>query len=128
MSEPVAKVLNEARAEKRRVIAVGTTAVRTLETVHDAAGLFQAGRGESSLFIYPGYRFKAIDALITNFHLPDSTPLLLANAFYGGTPMTLSCSKTLMKKPSAKATDSILTATPCSSNDPFDYAQGLKTF
>ncbi len=85
VSEGVAKALNAARQEKRRVIAVGTTVVRTLESVSDSGGQFQPGRGESSLFIYPGYHFKAVDALITNFHLPDSTPLLLANAFHGGT-------------------------------------------
>jgi S-adenosylmethionine:tRNA ribosyltransferase-isomerase len=53
--------------------------------VCDAQGVFHSGKGESNLFIYPGYRFKAVDALITNFHLPDSTPLLLACAFYGFT-------------------------------------------
>jgi S-adenosylmethionine:tRNA ribosyltransferase-isomerase len=84
--EEVARALNKAREEGRRIIAVGTTAVRTLETICDAAGQFHSGQGESELFIYPGYRFKAVDALITNFHLPDSTPLLLASAFYGGTP------------------------------------------
>jgi len=84
VSQPTVDVLNKARKEKRRIIAVGTTSVRTLETVYNESGHFHAGRGDSSLFIYPGYRFKAIDALITNFHLPDSTPLLLACAFYGG--------------------------------------------
>jgi S-adenosylmethionine:tRNA ribosyltransferase-isomerase len=83
VSDVVADELTCARRESRRVIAVGTTAVRTLETICDAHGVYQAGRGETSLFIYPGYRFKAVDALVTNFHLPDSTPLLLACAFYG---------------------------------------------
>jgi len=82
VSEIVAEELNAARREHRRLIAVGTTAVRTLETVCDASGVFHGGRGAADLFIYPGYRFKAVDALITNFHLPDSTPLLLACAFY----------------------------------------------
>jgi S-adenosylmethionine:tRNA ribosyltransferase-isomerase len=86
VSELVVRDLNQARREGRRIVAVGTTAVRTLETVCDAAGIFHAGRGSAELFIYPGYRFKAVDALITNFHLPDSTPLLLACAFYGGNP------------------------------------------
>ena len=81
VSEEAARVLNLARQEKRRIVAVGTTAVRTLESIVDDQGVFHAGKGESSLFIYPGYRFKAVDALITNFHLPDSTPLLLACAF-----------------------------------------------
>ena len=83
ISAETAKVLNEARAGGRRIIGIGTTVVRTLETVADDAGVIHHGRGESDLFIIPGYRFKSIDALITNFHLPDSTPLLLANAFYG---------------------------------------------
>ncbi len=82
VTEDAARTLNAARQEKRRIIAVGTTAVRTLESIVDDQGLFHAGKGESSLFIYPGYRFKAVDALITNFHLPDSTPLLLACAFF----------------------------------------------
>lgn len=83
VSEIVADELTQARREGRRIIAVGTTAVRTLETIGDAHGVYQAGQGETSLFIYPGYRFKAVDALVTNFHLPDSTPLLLACAYYG---------------------------------------------
>jgi S-adenosylmethionine:tRNA ribosyltransferase-isomerase len=83
VSESTARELNKARKEKRRVIAVGTTAVRTLETVCDPAGHFRSGRGQADLFIYPGYKFKAVDALITNLHLPDSTPLLLACAFFG---------------------------------------------
>lgn len=77
-----ARVLNAVRANSGRIIAVGTTAVRTLESVADDKGMFRAGEGETSLYIYPGYPFKAIDGLVTNFHLPDSTPLLLANAFY----------------------------------------------
>jgi S-adenosylmethionine:tRNA ribosyltransferase-isomerase len=82
VSPEAAERLNRARAEGRRIVAVGTTVVRTLETVCDPDKGFQGACGESDLFIVPGYRFKAIDALITNFHLPDSTPLLLANAFY----------------------------------------------
>jgi len=86
VSETVAGELRRARAEGRRIVAVGTTVVRTLETVSDTGGICRAGQGESSLYIYPGYHFKAVDALITNFHLPDSTPLLLACAFYGHRP------------------------------------------
>jgi len=86
VSEVVAADLNAARREGRRIVAVGTTAVRTLETVCDPEGKFHAGSGQASLYIYPGYQFKAVDALITNFHLPDSTPLLLANAFYAFKP------------------------------------------
>jgi S-adenosylmethionine:tRNA ribosyltransferase-isomerase len=69
----------------KRVIPVGTTAVRTLETLAEADPNFSAipSRGEASLFIYPGRPFKAVDALVTNFHQPDSTPILLASAFAG---------------------------------------------
>jgi S-adenosylmethionine:tRNA ribosyltransferase-isomerase len=84
VTEAVARELNQAREAGRRIIAVGTTVVRALETICDAQGTFHAGSGQADLFIYPGYRFKAVDALVTNFHLPDSTPLLLACAFYGG--------------------------------------------
>jgi S-adenosylmethionine:tRNA ribosyltransferase-isomerase len=77
--------LTAARKEGRRIVAVGTTSVRTLESVWDElSGEFRSGSAGTNLFIYPGYRFKAVDALVTNFHLPHSTPLLLANAFYGG--------------------------------------------
>ncbi len=85
LSEATANTLTDARRKGRRIIAVGTTAVRTLETTSDGHGGYRAGRGKADLFIYPGYQFKGVDALITNFHLPDSTPLLLACAFYGGT-------------------------------------------
>jgi S-adenosylmethionine:tRNA ribosyltransferase-isomerase len=83
VSGATAEELNKARREKRRIIALGTTATRTLETVCDRKGIFHPGQGQADLFIYPGYQFRAVDALITNFHLPDSTPLLLACAFYG---------------------------------------------
>lgn len=84
VSEKAAQAFNQARQEGRRIIAVGTTAVRTLETICNEKGQFRSGNGETNLFIYPGYPFKAVDALITNFHLSDSTPLLLASAFYRG--------------------------------------------
>ena len=76
-----AALLTQARRQGRRIIAVGTTVVRTLETIWDDQEGYRPQEGESNLFIYPGYRFRGIDGLITNFHLPDSTPLLLANAF-----------------------------------------------
>jgi S-adenosylmethionine:tRNA ribosyltransferase-isomerase len=76
-----AQAIQTARAAGGRVIAVGTSAVRTLETFFSQED--QAERGYSDLFIYPGYRFKAVDMLLTNFHLPRSTPLLLASAFAG---------------------------------------------
>ena len=81
--ETTAVAVNQAKAQKRRVIAVGTTVVRCLETVADEEGRIQAGAGTTDLFIYPGYRFKVIDALITNFHLPRSTLLMLVAAFAG---------------------------------------------
>jgi S-adenosylmethionine:tRNA ribosyltransferase-isomerase len=83
LTEPVAAAINVAKAEGRRVIAVGTTAVRTLETCAEPDGRLQAGNGSCELFIYPGYRFKAVDALITNFHLPESTLLMLVAALVG---------------------------------------------
>lgn len=72
-----------ARIQGGRVIAVGTTAMRALETVSDAQGQPQPWQGETRLFIYPGYRFRCADALITNFHLPESTLLMLVAAFAG---------------------------------------------
>jgi S-adenosylmethionine:tRNA ribosyltransferase-isomerase len=75
--------VNAARRAGGRVVAVGTTVTRTLETLADDAGRLSPGAGETSLFVTPGYRFRAVDALLTNFHLPRSTPLLLAAAFAG---------------------------------------------
>jgi S-adenosylmethionine:tRNA ribosyltransferase-isomerase len=72
-----------ARATGKRVVAVGTTVVRTLEFAADAQGRLAAGSGSCDLFIYPGFCFKGVDALITNFHLPKSTLLMLASAFAG---------------------------------------------
>ncbi len=80
VSEEAASALNRAKREGRRVICVGTTSVRTLETVTDESGFVHAGTGETSIFIYPPYRFKCVDALITNFHLPESTLLMLVSA------------------------------------------------
>jgi S-adenosylmethionine:tRNA ribosyltransferase-isomerase len=78
-----ADALNGVRARGGRVIAVGTTSVRTLETVAAPDGQVQPGDGWTDIFIYPGYRFKAVDAMITNFHLPKSTLLMLISAFAG---------------------------------------------
>ena len=75
--------INAARSRGGRVVAVGTTSVRTLEYASDAHGQVTAGNGSCDLFIYPGYRFKVVDALITNFHLPKSTLLMLVAAFAG---------------------------------------------
>jgi S-adenosylmethionine:tRNA ribosyltransferase-isomerase len=87
VSEVAARIINERRTAGGRVWAVGTTVVRTLETVADDSGQVRAGAGETALFIYPPYRFKAVDALITNFHLPRSTLLMLVAAFGGHTPV-----------------------------------------
>ena len=78
-----ANQINSARNAGYRVVAVGTTCVRTLEFVSDSAGYVRAENGCCDLFIYPGYRFKAVDAMITNFHLPQSTLLMLVSAFAG---------------------------------------------
>jgi S-adenosylmethionine:tRNA ribosyltransferase-isomerase len=78
-----ADMINSARKAGHRVVAVGTTCVRTLEFVSDSAGYVRAENGCCDLFIYPGYRFKAVDAMITNFHLPQSTLLMLVSAFAG---------------------------------------------
>lgn len=83
VSEAAARTINERRAGGGRVWAVGTTVVRTLETVADAAGRIRPGAGATQLFIYPPYTFRAVDKLLTNFHLPRSTLLMLVCAFGG---------------------------------------------
>ena len=83
MSKEVADKLNKAKAENRRIIAVGTTATRTLEAIMQKYGKFVEAREETNIFIKPGYKFLAIDALITNFHLPKSTLIMLVSAFMG---------------------------------------------
>ncbi len=76
-----AEIINRAKREKRRIIAVGTTSVRTLETVADENGFVKEQRGDTNIFIYPPYKFKCVDGLITNFHLPESTLIMLVSAF-----------------------------------------------
>ena len=83
VDERAAELVNAAKREGRRVIAVGTTSVRTLETVADEQGMLRPCSGDTSIFIYPPYRFKCVDALITNFHLPESTLIMLVSAFMG---------------------------------------------
>ena len=78
MSHDTAEILNN---HKKRIIAVGTTTTRTLETIMNTYGEFKSCSGWTDIFIYPGYKFKAIDALITNFHLPKSTLMMLVSAF-----------------------------------------------
>jgi S-adenosylmethionine:tRNA ribosyltransferase-isomerase len=79
--ETTALVVNTAKQEKRRVIAVGTTSVRTLEHSAKDRGLVRPGAGDADLFITPGFRFRVVDVFLTNFHLPRSTPLILVAAF-----------------------------------------------
>lgn len=81
VSEEAAARINAAHARGGRVIGCGTTSCRTLESVADETGIVHAGEGNTSIFIYPGYRFKALDGLITNFHLPESTLIMLISAF-----------------------------------------------
>jgi len=81
--EATAAAVDRARAEGRRVVAVGTTVTRALESALDPGGRLQAGEGETALVIVPGFRFRAVDALVTNFHLPRSSLLLLVSAFGG---------------------------------------------
>ena len=81
ISEESASVINKAKAEGRRVIAVGTTSVRTLESAADDDGFIKPVKANTEIFIYPPYRFKCVDALITNFHLPKSTLIMLVSAF-----------------------------------------------
>ncbi len=82
VSKESADLINARRASGGRVIAVGTTSCRTLESVTDEAGIVHPVSGDTGIFIYPGYKFKAVDALITNFHLPESTLVMLVSAFY----------------------------------------------
>ena len=83
ISEETANVLNETKARGGRIICVGTTSCRTLESLVNADGSFEAKSRWTDIFIYPGYTFKAMDALITNFHLPESTLVMLVSAFAG---------------------------------------------
>ena len=83
VDERAAQIVNAAKREGRRVIAVGTTSVRTLETVADEKGMLRPCSGDTSIFIYPPYKFKCVDALITNFHLPESTLIMLVSALMG---------------------------------------------
>lgn len=83
VSEKAAQAVNKAKVEGRRVIAVGTTSVRTLESVADDNGMLKACSGNTQIFIYPPYKFKCVDALITNFHLPESTLVMLVSALMG---------------------------------------------
>ncbi len=83
ISPEACEIINRTRSNQGRVIAVGTTSCRVLETISMEDGTVHPAEGDTDIFIYPGYRFKAIDGLITNFHLPESTLLMLVSAFAG---------------------------------------------
>lgn len=83
VTEEAAARINSARHIGGRIVAVGTTSVRTLESTSDEQGIVHEGSGSTNIFITPGYRFKAVDALLTNFHLPESTLIMLVSAFAG---------------------------------------------
>lgn len=83
VSAEAAETINRTKREGHRVVAVGTTSTRTLESAADADGMLRETSGWTEIFIYPGYRFKVIDALITNFHLPQSTLVMLVSALAG---------------------------------------------
>ena len=89
ISPETEEAVNRARAEHRRVVAIGTTTVRTLEyaATKTGGGRIAPGSGEADLFIYPGFRFQIVDAMLTNFHLPESTLLMLVCAFAGREPV-----------------------------------------
>jgi S-adenosylmethionine:tRNA ribosyltransferase-isomerase len=87
VSESAARSIQSAKADGGRIVAVGTTVVRTLETVAGQDGRLRPGLGRSRLFIYPPYRFRAVDGLLTNFHLPRSTLIMLVAAFAGREPV-----------------------------------------
>ena len=83
VSKQAEEIINRGQREGKKIIAVGTTSVRTLETVADENGFVKAGSGNTNIFIYPGYNFKCVDKIITNFHLPESTLIMLVSAFLG---------------------------------------------
>ncbi len=83
LPEVTAKLINETKQNGGRVIAVGTTSCRTLETVAAKEGCIKGSEGWTDIFIYPGFTFKVLDGLITNFHLPESTLIMLVSAFAG---------------------------------------------
>lgn len=83
VTEEAAEIINKTKKNGGRVICVGTTSCRTIESAADEQGMVHAGSGDTSIFIYPGYEFKVLDALITNFHLPESTLMMLVSALAG---------------------------------------------
>jgi S-adenosylmethionine:tRNA ribosyltransferase-isomerase len=98
ISEDTARIVNQAKSEGRRVVAVGTTSVRTLEYAARDKGIVNPGSGDCDLFIYPGYTFKLVDAMLTNFHLPRSTLLMLVSAFAGRETMFQAYTEAIQKR------------------------------
>ena len=97
VNNEAADIINETKKNGGRVICVGTTSCRTIESVADENGLMSAKTGETDIFIYPGYKFKVMDGLITNFHLPESTLVMLVSAF-AGKERVLSAYETAVKE------------------------------
>lgn len=83
LAEEDAKIINETKKRGNKIISVGTTSTRTLETIGDENGFVKAQSGWTNIFIYPGYKFNVVDKLITNFHLPESTLIMLVSALAG---------------------------------------------
>ena len=83
IDETAAEKINRAKEDGHRIVCVGTTSCRTIESAADENGHLEAGNGWTDIFIYPGYRFKVMDSLITNFHLPESTLIMLVSALAG---------------------------------------------
>ncbi len=83
VTEEAANMINKTKEAGGRIICVGTTSCRTIESAADESGVVHAGEGDTDIFIYPGYKFKVLDCLITNFHLPESTLLMLVSALAG---------------------------------------------
>ena len=98
LTEENAQKILDAKKENRRVIAVGTTTVRTLEGIGQLLGGVRPYTGEINIFITPGFEFKVIDAMITNFHLPKSTLLMLVSAFAGDREFMLKCYEEAVKE------------------------------
>lgn len=97
VNKEAADIINETKKNGGRVICVGTTSCRTIESVADENGMMSAKTGETDIFIYPGYKFKVMDGLITNFHLPESTLVMLVSAF-AGKERVLSAYETAVKE------------------------------
>ena len=98
ISEEAAREIKATKAGGGRVISVGTTTTRALESFSDGDGTVRSGKGMSSLFIYPPYRFRVIDGLITNFHLPKSTLIMLVSAFAGKDALMRAYQEAVLRK------------------------------